>query len=60
MDGTHTIELKERRLNNQSETTVTTISTPFTVLLTPYDPQYSITTTSTGGSLIGSDATGSF
>ena len=42
VDGTTTIEIKERRLNNQSCTTVTTVSTPFTVLLTPYDPQYAI------------------
>ena len=42
VDGTTTIEVKERRLNNQTCTTTTTVSTPFTVLLTPYDPQYSI------------------
>ena len=29
-------------LNNQTCTTTTTVSTPFTVNLTPYDPQYSI------------------
>ena len=42
VDGTTTIEVKERRLNNQTCTTTTTVSTPFTVNLTPYDPQYSI------------------
>ena len=42
VDGTTTIEIQERRLNNQTCTTTTTVSTPFTVNLTPYDPQYSI------------------
>ena len=42
VDGTTTIEVKERRLNNQTCTANTTVSTPFTVNLTPYDPQYSI------------------
>ena len=42
VDGTTTIELKERRLNNQTCTTTTTVSTPFTILLTPYDPQYAV------------------
>ena len=42
VDGTTTIEVQERKLNNQTCTTTTTVSTPFTVNLTPYDPQYSI------------------
>ena len=42
VDGTTTIEIQERKLNDQSKTTVTTITTPFTVLLTPHDPQYAV------------------
>lgn len=42
VDGTTTIEIQERKLNNQTCTTTTTVSTPFTINLTPYDPQYSI------------------
>jgi len=42
VDGITNIEVQERGLNNQTGTTTTTVSTPFTVNLTPYDPQYSI------------------
>jgi len=42
IDGITNIEVQERKLNNQSCTTTTTVSTPFTVNLTPYVPQYAI------------------